>query len=49
MGWFYSFFRKIVVNIYDRVRKIDGRIVNDVDWIRVIRRYKIENLILKNI
>ena len=40
--WFYSFFRKIVVNVHDnRVRKNDAPIVNDVDWVRVIRRYKI--------
>ena len=44
--WFDSFFRKIVMNTHVRISKNDGRIVNDIDRVRVIRRDKIENLIL---
>ena len=46
--WLNSFFRKIVVNVHNRVRENGGRIVNNVDRMRVIRRQKIENLILQN-
>ena len=34
------------MNTHVRISKNDGRIVNDVDGVRVIRRDKIENLIL---
>ena len=46
--WLNSFFRKIAVNVHNRVRENGGRIVNNVDRMRVIRRQKIENLILQN-
>ena len=38
-SWFNRFFRETIVNIYNRVSKNGGRIVNDVDRISASRRY----------
>ena len=44
--WYNRLFRKITVNIHNRISKNGGSIVNDVDRIRVVRRCKTEDLIL---